>query len=82
MFQHVAVLQKAVPKKDILFMLGNWNAKVGPDAFQQWAGTVGKFGLGETRIIRLLEFVQSQRLTLANTLRPHKKSRHDTHQTD
>ena len=69
-----------VPKKDILVVLGDWNAKIGPDTYQHWAGTVGKFGLGETndRGLRLLEFAQSHRLTIANTLHPHKKSRTTT----
>ncbi|MGL4418375.1 MAG: reverse transcriptase domain-containing protein [Plesiomonas shigelloides] len=73
---------KTTPKKDILTVIGDWNAKIGPDAFQQWAGTVGKFGLGETndRGLRLLEFAQSHRLTVANTLHPHKKSRRVTWQ--
>lgn len=68
---------KKTPKKDILLVLGDWNATIGPDAYQQWAGTVGKFGLGNTnaRGLRLLEFAQSHRLTIANTLHPHKKSR-------
>ena len=45
-----------VPKKDILIVQGDWNAKVGPDAHQDWAGTVGKFGIGVTndRGIRLI----------------------------
>ena len=65
-----------VPKKDILIVQGDWNAKVGPDAFDTWAGTVGRFGLGQTndRGLRLLEFARSHSLTLANTLHPHKFS--------
>ena len=63
--------------------MGDWNAKVGPDAYQQWPGTVGKFGWGETndRGMRLLEFAQSHCLTLANTLHPHKQSRTITWQS-
>ncbi|GFR92330.1 craniofacial development protein 2-like [Elysia marginata] len=66
-----------VPKKDILIVHGNRNAKVGPDAFLQWAGTAGRFGHGTTneRGLRLLEFAKSHSLTLANTLHPHKRSR-------
>ena len=65
-----------VPKKDILIVQGDWNAKVGPDAYENWAGTVGRFGIGETndRGLRLLEFARSHCLTLANTLHPHKLS--------
>jgi len=53
---------------------------VGPDAYQDWSGTVGRFGCGETndRGIRLLEFAKSNHLTLANTLYPHKVSRRTT----
>ena len=72
-------IQKS-PKKDILIVQGDWNAKIGPDSYQQWAGTVGKFSTGETndRGLRLLEFACSHRLTLANTLFPHKLSRRTT----
>jgi len=50
---------------------------VGPDAFEEWRGTVGRYGLGTTndRGIRLLKFAKSHNLTLANTLHPHKLSR-------
>ena len=63
-----------VPKKDILIVEGDWNAKEGPDAYKNWAGTVRRFGIGETnnRGLRLLEFARSHCLTLANTLCPHK----------
>ena len=71
---------KKIPKKDILIVQGDWNAKVGPDSYRQWAGTVGRFSTGETndRGLRLLEFAHSHRLTLANTLFPHKSSRRKT----
>ncbi|KAI8512774.1 hypothetical protein Bbelb_094130 [Branchiostoma belcheri] len=64
-------------KKDFLIVQGDWNAKVGPDAYEQWAGTVGRCGIGETndRGYRLLEFAHSQKLTLANTHHRHKPSR-------
>ncbi|XP_071491824.1 uncharacterized protein [Diadema antillarum] len=60
-----------------MIVQGEWNAKVGPDAYENWAGTVGRFGMGDTndRGIRLLEFAKSHCLTLANTLHPHKWSR-------
>ena len=68
------------PKKDILFVQGDWNAKVGPDAYTNWAGTTGRFGTGETndRGLQLLEFAKRHRLTLANTLHPQKLSRTTT----
>jgi len=69
-----------VPKKDILVITGDWNAKVGPDSYNNWKGTVGRFGLGDTndRGLRLLEFAKKHRLTLANTLHPQKPSRKAT----
>ena len=36
---------KKIPRKDLLIIQGNWNAKVGPDAYKQWPGTVGRFSL-------------------------------------
>lgn len=50
-------------------MQGDWNAKVGPEAYESWSGTVGRFGLGETKDcgMRFLEFARSHQLTLANT---------------
>jgi exonuclease III len=82
-YEGIEQVIKKTPKKDILIIMGDWNAKVGPDSFEQWSGTVGKFGWGETneRGIRLLEFAQSHRLTIANTLHPHKKSRTVTWQS-
>ena len=60
------------PKKDILLVQGNWNAKVDTNAYQHYAGTEGRFGIGETndRGWRLREFAKNQRPTLASTLTP------------
>ena len=60
------------PKKDILLVQGDWHAKVSPDAYQHWAETVGRSGIGDTddRGWRLLEFAKSHRLALAYTLHP------------
>ena len=35
-------------KNDILVVHGDWNAKVGADTYQHWAGPVGRFGIGQT----------------------------------
>ena len=54
-------------KKDILFIIGDWDAKVGS---QETPGVTGKFGLGvqnEARQ-RLIEFCQENVLVIANTL--------------
>ena len=55
------------PKPDVLFIIGDWNAKVGS---QEISGVTGKFGLGvknEARQ-RLTEFYQENSLVIANTL--------------
>ena len=61
------------PKKDVLFIIGDWNAKVGS---QETPGVTGKFGLGIWNEVgqRLIEFCQENTLVIANTLfQQHKK---------
>ena len=55
------------PKKDVLFSIGDWNAKVGS---QEIPGVMGKFGLGVWNEAgqRLIEFCQENTLVIANTL--------------
>ena len=55
------------PKKDVLFIIGDWNAKVGS---QETPGITGKFGLGIQNEAgqRLIEFCQENALVIANTL--------------
>ena len=60
-------LTELTPKKDVLFIRGDWNAKVGS---QETPGGTGKFGLGvqnEARQ-RLIEVCQENSLVIANTL--------------
>ena len=60
-------------KKDILFIRGNWNAKVGS---QELPGVKGRFGLGVQNKAgqRLTEFCQENALVIANTLfKQHKR---------
>ena len=54
-------------KKDILFIIGDWNAKL---RSQETPGVTGKFGLGMWNEAgqRLIEFCQEKALVLANTL--------------
>ena len=54
-------------KKDVLFIKGDWNAKVGS---QETPGVRGKFGLGIQNEAghRLIEFCQENALVIANTL--------------
>ena len=55
------------PKKDVLFIIGDWNAKVGS---QETPGVTGKFGLGAQNEAgqRLIEFCQENALVIAITL--------------
>ena len=60
-------LIEITPKKDVIFIIGDWNAKVGS---QEIPGVTGKFGLGmqnEARQ-RLIEFCQENALVIANIL--------------
>ena len=54
-------------KKDVLFIIENWNAKV---RSQEIPGVTGKFGLGVQNESgqRLIEFCQENALVIANTL--------------
>ena len=56
-----------MPPKDILFIRGDWNAKVGR---QEIPGVTGKFGLGVQNEAgqRLTEFCQRNAMVTANTL--------------
>ena len=62
------------PKKDVLFIIGDWNAKVGS---QETPGVTGKFGLGVWNEAgqRLIEFCQENTLVIANTLFQQHKGR-------
>ena len=55
------------PQKDVLFIRGDWNAKIGS---QETPGVTGKFGLGvqNEEEQRLIEFCQENALVIANTL--------------
>ena len=60
-------LRKEVLKKEVLFIRGDWNAKVGN---QEIPGITGKFGLGVQNEAgkRLTVFFQENSLVIANTL--------------
>ena len=66
-YEDLQDLLELTPHKDILFIIGDWNAKVGS---QETPGVTGKFGHGmwnEARQ-RLIEFCQENALLIANTL--------------
>ena len=60
-------LLELTPKKDVLFIIGDWNAKVGS---QETPGVTGKFGLRVRNEAgqRLIEFCQENALVITNTL--------------
>ena len=62
------------PQKDVLFIVGDWNAKVGS---QETPGVTGKFGLGVWNEVgqRLIEFCQENALVIVNTLLQQQKRR-------
>ena len=65
-YEDLQDLLELTPKKDVLFIIGDWNVKVGS---QEIPGVTGKFGLviwneaGQ----RLIEFCQENALVIANT---------------
>ena len=65
-YEDLQDLLELTPKKDVLFIIGDWNAKVG----SQTPGVTGKFGLGIRTEAgqRLIEFYQENTLVIANTL--------------
>ena len=66
-YEDLLDLLQLTPKKDVLFILGDWNAKVGS---QEIPGITGKFGLGVQIEAgqRLTEFCQENAWVIANTL--------------
>ena len=60
-------LLELTPKKDVLFIIGDWNAKVGS---QETPGVTGKFGVGVQNEAgqRLIEFCQENTLAITSTL--------------
>ena len=67
-------LLELTPKEDVLFIIGDWNAKVGS---QETPGVTGKFGLGIQNEAgqRLIEFCQENTLIIANNLFQQHKTR-------
>ena len=67
LYEDLQDLLELTPKKDILFIIGDWKAKVGS---QETPGISGKFGLGVQSEAgqKLIEFCQENALVIANTL--------------
>ena len=66
-YEDLQDLLELTPKRDVLFIIGDWNAKVGS---QEILGITGKFGIGVQNEAgqRLIEFCQENALVIANTL--------------
>ena len=66
-YEDLQDLLKLTPKKDVLFIIGDWNADVGS---QETPGVTGKFGLGVWNEAgqRLIKFCQENTPDIANTL--------------
>ena len=73
-YEDLQDLLELTSKKDVLFIIGDWNAKVGS---QETPGVTGKFGLGIQNEAgkRLTEFCQENALVIANTLFQPRKRR-------
>ena len=73
-YEDLEDLLELTPKKDVLFIIGDWNAKVGN---QEIPGITGKFGLRVQNEAgqRLIEFCQENALVIANTLFQQQKRR-------
>ena len=66
-YEDLQNLLELTPQKDVLFIIGDWNAKVGN---RETPGVTGKFDLGVQNEAgqRLIEFCQENSLVIANTL--------------
>ena len=71
-YEDLQGLLELIPPKDVLFIIGDWNAKVGS---QETPGVTRKFVLGVQNEAgqRLIEFCQENALVIANTLFQHKR---------
>ena len=66
-YEDLQDLLELTSKTDVLFIIGDWNAKIGS---QEKLGVTGKFGLGVQNKAgeKLIEFYQENTLVIANTL--------------
>ena len=67
MYEVLQDLLELTPKRDVLFIIEGWNAKIGS---QETPEVTGKFGLGVQNVAgqRLIEFCQKNALVIAKTL--------------
>ena len=75
-YENLQDLLEQTAKKDVLFIIEDWNAKVGS---QETPGVTGKFGLGIRNEAgqRLIDFFQENSLVIASTIfQQHKRRLH------
>ena len=81
-YEDLQDLLELIPKKDVVFFIGDWNAKVG---CQETPGVTGKFGIGVQNEAgqRLIQFCQENALVIENTLfQQHKRRLYTWTSTD
>ena len=64
-YEDLQDLLELTPNKDVFFIIGDWNAKVGS---QETPGVTGRFGLGIWNEAGQIEFCQENALVIENTL--------------
>ena len=77
-YEDLQDLLELTPKKDVLFIMEDWNSKVGS---QETPGVTGKLGLGICNQAgqSLIEFCQENTLVIANTNNTRENSIHGHH---
>ena len=72
-YEDIQDLLELTPKKNVLFIIGDWDAKVGS---QEIPGVTGKLGLGvQNEAGQRLRVLQENALVIANTLFQQHKTR-------
>ena len=74
LYEDLQDLLELTPKKDVLFIIGDWNAKVGSQEIPEVTGKIG-LGIRNEAGQRLIEFFQKNALVTANTLFQQRKRR-------
>ena len=76
-YEDLQDLLELTPKKDVLFITGDWNTKVGSQETPELTGKFG-FGIWNEAGQGLIEFCQENALVIANTIFQQHKRRHWT----
>ena len=66
-YEELQDLPEVTPKKDVFFIIGDWNAKVGSQEIPEVTGKLG-FGVQNEAGKKLTEFCQENALVIANIL--------------